>query len=168
VSSRPEYIHGQRIQLTDKTILVGVNGWFDARKGDTYHLNDTNDLNFVKELAEQTHNTVLERIRRWADEEAKTLAESLQDLTGVERVLILTHYPPWANPKDDPRYYPWSVSVAVGQAISEVALRNPGVQFEVICGHTHHKWESRVLDNVTISVQIAKYREPQIGSIIEV
>jgi predicted phosphohydrolase len=168
VTRRPEYIHGQRVQLTPDTILVGVNGWFDAMVGDPQRIYDTNDLVYVNDLCEQNGVTIRARIREWAAEEAKVLRKILGDLSCVKRVLVLTHYPPWANANDDPKYYPWSVCVAVGKAITEIALQNQGVQFDVFCGHTHHKWESKVLDNVTISVQIAEYGEPQIGSIIEV
>lgn len=171
VKNNHQYIHGKRIPLTPETILVGVDGWFDARAGREKDIYNTNDLNYIGDLSviNRIDSLILEKIRSWADADAKSLAQSLEGLVGVERVVILTHYPPWPNPDDSAKFYAWSVCNAVGSVIESVARANPHIRFDVICGHTHHKWQAKILlDNINLNVLPAEYSNPALSGILEI
>lgn len=167
-----EYLPNKIHHLTNDTCLVGVNGWFDARAGEIRHLYETNDLNFIPELFNVKYQEpeLLKKIREFADKEASDFNEfiSKQKLDDIKRMIIATHYPPWVDEWDDSCYYPWSVSVIMGQTLEAIANKYPTIKFDIFAGHTHKKRFFQIKDNITLTIGNAKYGDPVVQKVIEV
>jgi len=171
-------------KLSDKTAVVGVDGWCDGRLGDAEGSRVLmNDWRLIKELRDLGNfnsdpyykDKLLPYTRELADKEAKELRPKLDlALERFEHVYVLTHVPPWkeatwheGNHSDDD-WLPWFSCKAVGAAIEGAASRYPDKDVTVLCGHTHGSGESQITDNVRAITAGANYGAPKVDRIIEV
>ena len=163
------------VRLTQKTSLVGHDGWCDGRLGDYGHSGvRLNDFLLIDELSNLSKEALLETLNRLGDEAAahfrKTLPEALET---SEHVVVVTHVPPfresaWHNGQpSDPFFLSFFSCKAVGDVLTEFMLQHPNRKMTVLCGHTHGGGTSQILPNLTVMTGPAEYRSPVIQSIFD-
>ncbi len=167
---------GVDVSTEDSSVIViGEGGWGDWAHGDMERLG-VRDYDMIEEL--KTHNprnkkNVAETLGELA---AGRLKKKLKDACakGYERVIVLTHVPPWPRSawhEDQPsesEAQPFFVWGRGGQAITEVADKNPETQFTILSGHTHSGGMNLVRNNVTSITAPARYQRPDVAQIMEI
>ena len=177
------------ISLTNKTALIGHDGWYDAYHGEPFRspyimsdwvkIHDFFNMSGIRSdgmygsvpemgpiisLSRKLSYDAAEHIARNADEAART----------HETVIVLTHIPPFPalNMKEGKSSnifsMPWYTSKLMGDVLLDVANMHQGVRFEVFCGHTHEKNEIQITDNLRCHVGSSEYGKPQISGTIQV
>lgn len=174
--------------LTSTTAIVGDDGWYDARHGeaetspyvmtDWFRIHDYVNAGSMQVGAwgPRPHmGTVIAVSRGIADAAANRLLTAARAAaTTHERVVIVTHIPPWTKvhryggKAATPASHPWYTSAATGKAIEAVAAEFPNVFFEVLCGHTHGAFKARISENIMCSVGGADYGLPVVSAMIGV
>jgi predicted phosphohydrolase len=163
----PTMTHPAYLQIgPDLWALIGVDGWADARAGNfdasPSLLKDYQVINDFNGMDSSSKRRFLNLLGK---EEAYKLKEKLvEDLSG-DNILIATHVPPYAeahvylDKPASPVYLPHFVCVSTGEVISEYALTHKNKNIHIICGHTHQKYDGKIMDNVTVHVGYANYSE---------
>ena len=156
------------VGLTPGTGLVGHDGWADGRLGDYAGSADLllNDFRFVAELTELDEGGRLDRLHALGDEAAAHFRAVLPGaLARYERVIVLTHVPPFreaclhAGRVADDAWLPHFACRAAGEALAEAAADHPNREVTVLCGHTHEACEVLVRPNLRVLVGGAEYGE---------
>lgn len=179
------------VRLTDRTALVGCDGWADARLGapDTTRV-VLNDFFHIEELAAEIDPLARARpalfpgtdrgrlhaaLRSRGDAEAIALRTVLADaLAEFERVVVVTHVPPFAaacwheGRISDDEWQPYFTCAAVGEVLRELAAAAPTRDITVLCGHTHGGGEARILPNLRVLTGAAEYRRPVLQQVLVV
>lgn len=167
------------IELANKTILIGHDGWADTRYGDFDHSPVVlNDSRYIAELfqASSLGKTKLKKeMQRLADADATMLEKTLREAiikNNPNKIIIGTHVPPFkecclyrGNPSDE-NWQPFYSSKATGDVISTAAKNYPAMNFLVLCGHTHTKYTIKPLANLEVRVGGAEYYRPEVQEII--
>jgi Icc protein len=110
------------VPLTDKTCLIGHDGWADARFGDYWNSDvQMNDWRLIKDFVGLDQEQRLEKLRSLGDEAADHFHRILPDaLERFEQVVALTHVPPfseaclWQGRMTDDNWLPHFCCGAVG------------------------------------------------------
>jgi predicted MPP superfamily phosphohydrolase len=164
------------IALTEKTALVGVDGWGDARIG-SYNNSpvELNDWVHIDDLRFLDKPTRLGKLRALGDESADQLRKLLDEaLRKFSRVVVLTHVPPfketcWHDGKlSDDDWLPWFTCRAVGDVLAAAAERNSDKRIDVYCGHTHGGGTAQIRPNLAVHTGAAEYGKPMTQNVIEV
>lgn len=167
------------ITLNSHTLLVGHDGWADARYGDFDHSHvNLNDSRFIMELyqAYLLNKTELKKqMMLLADMDAEALHKTLEFAAGYnpKKIIIATHVPPFPENswyKDNPsdaNWLPYFSSKATGDIISYIAKKYPNINFLVLCGHTHTRNTTQLYPNLQIKTGGAEYYVPEIEGYIE-
>lgn len=160
------------IVLSSGTVVVGVDGWGDARAGDVYNSKvGLNDWTLIREFSDEwmhvNHNRRVDYLRTLGAQEAAVLSARLEEIgPNVTRVFVLTHVPPlegsnWYNGKSgDAEFAPWFVCASVGDVLTKYSVSHPDTSLVVLCGHTHGSGVYKPLDNLIVITQAAQYRKP--------
>jgi predicted MPP superfamily phosphohydrolase len=158
------------VPLTDRTALVGHDGWGDARFGD--HARSTlrmNDFRLIEELAGLTHAELGEKLRALGDEAADHLQRVLPSALEHHRdVLCLTHVPPvreaavWRGRIANDEWAPYFTCKALGDVLLDVMTEHPEHHLTALCGHTHSAIDVEPLPNFRVQVGGAEYRAPEV------
>jgi predicted phosphohydrolase len=176
------------ISLTPSTAIVGDDGWYDARYGDAstspyvmtdwFRIFDYINAGAMRPGAwgaRPDMGTVIALSRKFADAAAQRLLDAMRSAaTSHQRVIVVTHIPPWTKvhrhdgKAATPASHPWYTSAATGRAIEMAAEEFSNVAFEVYCGHTHGRYDSRISKNVTCHVGGADYGMPAVTGFIGV
>lgn len=166
------------IALADDILLVGHDGWADARYGDFNHsLVNLNDSRLIAELYQAfllNKSALKNEMQKLADIDAAILQETLFNAidTNTKEIIIATHIPPfpessWHKDKpSDADWLPYFASKATGDVIMNFARKHDDIQFLVLCGHTHTKITVKLSDNLIIKSGHAEYYKPEIQEII--
>ena len=159
------------VELGDKTVLIGVDGWADGRHGDpaTTPL-VLNDDRLIAEIAAQSGRATKLAVKRaLADADAARLAVLLERATATAtQIIVATHVPPFveAMPKSGrlahPHWQPLLVSGATGAVLRRFAAENPEITCTVLCGHTHAATDTLVMPNLRCRVMGARYGEARL------
>ncbi len=178
------------VHLSEKTAMVGVDGWADARLGDPEHTSVTlNDFIHIEDLLAtldprvRSHPALVRvvdrselhaKMRALADDEAdrcRILARGA--LASHQHLLVVTHVPPFAaacwhegRPSDD-EWLPYYSCAAVGDVLRELAVSHPRNTLTVLCGHTHGAGEAQIEPNLRVLTGGAVYRRPQLQQLLE-
>lgn len=159
------------IELSESTVLLGVDGWYDARCGgwqsSRVRLSDFTLIDDLNEL--MAGEPLIQALRALGDAEALRARSLLeQALPRYRRVVFATHVPPFEaacwyegelpGPKDP--WAPYFVCVALGEVLREYAERFPTHEFEVYCGHTHGAGRSQICPNLVVVSADAEYGKP--------
>ena len=163
------------IRLTDRSALVGHDGWADAREGDyNRSLVMMNDYLLIEELAKFSKQDRLVELHRLGDEAAEHIREQLMmALPNYEQVFVLTHVPPfraacwYQGTISDDEWAPHFVCQAMGRAIKDVAAVFPTKEITVLCGHTHSEGECQPARNVRVITGAAEYGLPKITKVFD-
>ncbi|MBI2193119.1 MAG: metallophosphoesterase [Planctomycetes bacterium] len=159
------------VEISPTVALVGVDGWGDARFGNTLHspviLNDFLHIQEIKTLSASARRLFFQAL---GDEEAQRIRTSLAAaLDRYPRILLLTHVPPfresaWHQGRiSDDDYLPYFSCKAVGDVILELLRGVPEARLTVLCGHTHSPGEARPLPNVHVRTCASDYGMPQVA-----
>ena len=162
------------VRLQNGTWLVGVDGWADAQEGD-YEKSPVrlNDSVFIKDMRDQILLSKKHQGRymeKMGKIEAETLSGFLRTVVAkkeTRKVIVATHVPPYRGSTwhegsiSNSDFLPFFCCRAVGNTISDFAVGNPGIQFTILCGHTHGSGEYRPHPNVLVLTGEAEYRHPR-------
>lgn len=133
------------IQLTERTVLLGVDGWGDARCGDLSSQIQLSDWQLIDEFASVRYDRAgrIALLQELGTEEAFALGELLAHAPPSDELLILTHVPPFPEAcvydgvQTEPAWLPWFTCIATGEVLAEYARAHPGKRITVLCGHSH-------------------------------
>ncbi len=160
-----------RVQLEDDLCVVGDSGWYDGRNGLQGNPQFImNDWYFISEYRGNQSKTERQMSAMIADARAATLEKKLRAAceAGNNRVVVLTHVPPWVEAcrhlgaPSDTYALPWFSSRVIADVIDQVAKEYFHVKFEVLCGHTHDRFQYRRDDNLNVFVSGAAYGAPYV------
>lgn len=156
---RIQYLTGNGIfALSEKTALIGHDGWSDARAGD-YHHSDVmlNDYFLIDELKRLNNEERFVKLHELGAEAADYLKKQLEKaLESYERVVLLTHVPPFVESclyeglPADSNWTPHFVGKATGEAIKEVMKNHLDKELLVLCGHSHWRQDVEILPNLRV------------------
>lgn len=133
------------MQLTSRVVMLGVDGWGDARCGDlesSVQLTDWTVIDDFKRVRGDRAQRI-ELLQRLGANEARALRDRLAAAPACEQLLVLTHVPPfpeacvYAGAPSEPGYLPWFTCVATGEALLDHARAHPEQYVRVLCGHSH-------------------------------
>jgi len=161
--------------LSDDTILIGNDGWYDARAGIVGRIL-MNDFKYIYELrTPYLIGGLHDEIKKIADEAAKQLDEDLPKALGHRRKVILaTHVPPFPQAawheghQSDREYLPYFCSVCAGNVLVKHMEANSDKELLVLCGHTHGKGKAQILPNLRVLTAGAQYGKPRLQGVIEI
>lgn len=167
-------------KLTNKTLLVGHDGWADGRLG---NYNDSrvvlNDSRMIADLFQEKilgRSQLLAKMQQLADHDASKLKEQLMQaaMEHPKRIIVLTHIPPFKEvcfhegKISDNDWLPYFASKASGDVLITVCKQYPEIDFLVLCGHTHSAATYCPIANLTVEVGNAEYNRPIIQKIVSV
>lgn len=165
--------------LGNQTVLLGEDCWADGRYGNYTNSRVTlNDSRMIIDLFQSNilgKYPLLEKMQQLADQDAQNLKIKLPDAMKNHRpkkVIILIHIPPFKEvclhegkiSSDD--FLPFFSSKITGDVLMQIAQENKGVEFLVLCGHTHSKAYWQPCENLTIKAGSAEYSKPEIQEVI--
>ncbi len=145
------------LQLTARVVLLGADGWGDARCGDldsSVLLSDWQAIDEFKRLKgdRTARNELLQRL---GGNEARALRDRLSRAsTSAPEMLVLTHVPPFPesciydDEQSEPGYLPWFTCIATGEVLADHARAHPEQRITVLCGHSHGRGTFSPLPNL--------------------
>jgi predicted phosphohydrolase len=166
--------------LAPGVVLVGHEGFYDARLGDErtdLKLRDFTQIEDLFEAQDESHRRFLEVIRARADACAEQLEENLRRATKqgqTQVVLVATHIPPfqeaaWYQGRAaDAMWAPFFSSRATGEALLRVAADHEDILFITLCGHTHSEGRIAPRSNLVVYTGGAIYGSPALCGLIDV
>ncbi|MBA3393983.1 MAG: metallophosphoesterase [Deltaproteobacteria bacterium] len=133
------------VQLTPRVVMIGVDGWGDARCGDLASTVQLSDWKLIEDFKKSRvdRDARLELLQRLGTAEARTLSEKLAAVPETPELLVLTHVPPFPGAcvydgeVSSPAWQPWFTCIATGEVLAQYAAEHPGQQITVLCGHSH-------------------------------
>jgi Icc-related predicted phosphoesterase len=169
------------VQLTPDTVLVGHDGWGDARLGDFEHSDIIlNDYLLIEELYHWNGMFELDRaalrcaLEAMGDEAARHLEALLPEaLDRARRVVVLTHVPPFrqacwhANAISDDRWLPHFSCQAMGHVLETAMRQRRDREMLVLCGHTHSAGTAEISANLQVFTGAAQYSHPAVERVLE-
>jgi predicted phosphohydrolase len=165
------------IRLDQYTCLVGHDGWADAGFGDyAYSTVELNDYYLIQEfvgLPRPARRTLMESL---AQQSVDCLRDSLNGLpTGVKRVVLLTHVPPFAEVclapdggESDDEWLPHFTNRRLAEFLVEFAEARPDLHLLLLCGHTHTRASAHLRSNLEVRVAGSVYGRPGVEDILAV
>ncbi|HEX5061147.1 MAG TPA: metallophosphoesterase [Kofleriaceae bacterium] len=148
----------QPVRLTERTVMLGIDGWGDARCGDLHSQIQLSDWQLIDDFAPVRYDRA-ERIALLEDlgtTEAFALGELLARAPASDALLVLTHVPPfpeacvYAGAQSEPAWLPWFTCIATGEVLAEYARAHPQKQITVLCGHSHGRSVCRPEPNLEV------------------
>ena len=164
------------VGLTEKTGLIGHEGWADGRLGN-YAASTVmlNDYALIEELSGLTKDHRLQILQQLGDESAAYVGRVLPEaLERFERVILLLHVPPFREAcwhegaVSNDEWLPHMGCKAVGEVIMECMRKHRNRRLSVLCGHTHSPGEIRPLRNVRVLTGGAIYGTPAVADVLRV
>ena len=169
------YLTKQKVplQFDSTTLIVGHDGWYDARVGTPFLSIDMTDWRYISEFKKKSKQEIINISRAFAQQAQDHFDKLLmRELPGINRVIIVTHVPPFQEVHVDPngnpgsnQWAPWFVNHGLGLYLWNLAARHPKVQFDVYCGHTHGA-AFFTEENLTVTVAGANYKHPKFWGLI--
>ena len=164
------------IELSPKTVLLGCDGWGDARYGN-YDESPVrlNDFILIEELSGLSKPALKAKLRALGDRWGAWVREHLPPaLEKYEEILFVTHVPPfdgacWHLGKvSDENWLPHFTCKAVGDALLDAAKQHPTRQIRVLCGHTHSSGRMNAAPNLEVLTGAARYGRPEVQQTFEI
>jgi len=154
------------IPLNDEAVLIGTEGWYDAKGGKPNYLRLTFDWFMVKNFRKLPN--MQERIKVWeemAQKSAEDIAKKLNNAIdqGYKTIYILTHIPCWKEATRDVGTFlekfwlPYNVNSYMGQALEKIMEEHKKRHAIVLSGHTHTPLSIHVSRNIECRVGNAHY-----------
>jgi len=163
------------VNLSSNLVLIGDDGWADARLGDPESSQVVlNDFHHIEELTNLSKAERIAACKSLGDKAAARIRPKLeQPANSARHILVLTHVPPfrgatWHGGRiSDDAWLPWFSCRVMGEVILDCARRQPDCQFTVLCGHTHGGGQYRPAHNVLVQTAEAEYGAPRIQEIFD-
>ena len=168
----------ESINMNQYTVLLGHDGWADARYGNFDHSFVTlNDSRLIAELFQAflfNKSALKKEMQKLADADAAVLEETLTNATNADtkKIIIATHVPPFSEcclhkgKQSDKNWLPYFASKIMGDVVLRFAKKHPEIDILVLCGHTHSKSSVIPLNNLKIKSGEAQYHQPELQEII--
>lgn len=173
------------VSLSEKTALIGHEGWADGHLGD-YDRSDLvlNDYLLIKEfrpmglannigLRSKSERLIL--MQRLAEESSAHFKLYLEKaLESYESVIALTHVPPFKEACwhmgeiSDDNSLPHFACKTVGDSMRAIMEKHPDKKLKVLCGHTHSAGIAKILANLEVITGSAEYGVPTVQQIINI
>jgi predicted MPP superfamily phosphohydrolase len=146
------------IPLTERVVLLGVDGWGDARCGDLESKVELSDWTRIDDFKRSRNDreTRIAILQRLGGNEARALRDKLQRAPASDELLVLTHVPPFPEAcvydgqMSDPGWLPWFTCMATSEVLLEHAQAHPDTRIVVLCGHSHGVGAYQPLDNLEV------------------
>jgi predicted phosphodiesterase len=168
--------HGEIIQLSKTTAILGHGGWFDGIAGagqrtsvvspDRYQIKDFDKLN---------RRQFFERLETLGRESASYFRQVLpRALSRFENVLIATHVPTFTQVlRFEDRFCDWDKQPffsnrAAGNVIWGIAKKSSNRCITVYAGHSHSPVSVQMAHNLAIHVSAARNRQTQVGQLLTI
>ena len=133
------------LRLTPRVVMLGADGWGDARCGDIMSsvlLSDWTLIDDFKRLqGDRAQRIAL--LERLGANEARALRQRLAAAPECEQLLVLTHVPPFPEAcvydgqTSEAGYLPWFTCISTGEVLLDHARAHPAQLVRVLCGHSH-------------------------------
>ena len=162
------------VRLSAETVLVGHDGWYDARHGAPKTTRvELADFFAIEELQGLGRAALLERVRSMGDRAAHDADKALQTAASTaRRVTFATHVPPFREACwhqgaiSDDEWLPWFTCKAMGDVLVAVAEAYPETAFSVLCGHTHSEGQVQIRPNLEVLTGKARYGAPDVCGVL--
>lgn len=178
------------LRLTEKTALIGHDGWYDGESGDFWNsrvalvdfeiigefrnatLDENGRMPYMNELRftptlKHVWKPIMERLALASASHIDTnLRAAIAQ--GYKKVLIATHVPPfpgasWHEGKvSNAEYLPFFSNITMGKVILDVMQEHPDVECLVLCGHSHGRGSYVPAANVRVLTGGAQYGSPEV------
>lgn len=153
------------VPLSDEIALIGEDGWYDGRIGQTDYLNYNLDWIMIDEFRRlASFDAKLSLCRQLADQYTANLKTKLDEaLNTYQTVYILTHMPGWKEAvrglgsETEAFWLPYNINYHMGLMIEEVMADRDDQHVVVLSGHTHQPSMLNVSHNIECIVQRGKY-----------
>ena len=164
------------IELAPDTMLVGVDGWWDASAGDPYSSRFLmNDWVQIGEFQGFMLPRIIEVAQGIGAAMAKRTTKVLQAALARKprTVIYACHVPPFPGASwheggiSGNDTLPWYSNLQAGKALLRIGEANPDVNFLVLCGHTHSPGRYSALPNMLVLTGRSDYGNPQISAILD-
>lgn len=153
------------IPLNEHTCVIGAEGWYDAKRGDTRFLKITFDHFLIDEFRVlPSMEAKIEMFRALAKKSAEQLSSLLEEaMETYKTVFLLTHFPPY--PEADRAqgslmeafYRPYNTNNVLGEKLEEVMAKYKKRHLIVLCGHTHSPVQIFRSRNIEVRVGRGSY-----------
>lgn len=158
------------VELSATTGLVGHGGWADGRAGNFANsVVSLSDFKLIEDFLGLTRAEQLAKMRQLAGEAADFFLRELPGaLARWQRVIVLTHVPPFARAAwhmgrmSDDDWLPYFASEIVGVCLESIMQQHPTREVLVLAGHTHSPGEVAILPNLKVMTGGARYGFPEI------
>lgn len=163
------------IRLTEKTTVIGHDGWGDGRLWEFHNSQvQLNDFILIQELAGLKRQELLRELHTLGDETAGHLKTVLPEALAIsDHIVVVTHVPPfleaaWFDGRYcDSDWLPFFACKAAGDVLQQAMREHPDKQMTVLCGHTHGGGRSRILPNLVTHTGPADYGCPVVQEVFE-
>lgn len=161
------------IPLTQKTALVGHDGWYDGLYADYFKSQvNMSDYYVIRELTGGPFSR-LAKIQELATISADYIEAEMRKAfaDGFETVYVATHVPPYRENAvyrgkiSDDHWMPHFSSKIMGDRLIKVMKEFPDKTCVTLCGHSHGAALHRPLPNLECRTGEAEYRYPAINDI---
>jgi Icc protein len=164
--------------LTSTTAVIGDDGWYDGLYADpiasTFELSDWTAIgDFIPVNGNRA--SIVTTARKLAHDSVTHLHGAIKSAVKYHRnVVVLTHVPPFPQchqfqgKQGDANAMPWFTSKLMGDLLLQASAAYPNTQFNVLCGHTHGRWDGRINNNLQVHVGEAEYGKPVLQGLVEV
>ena len=133
------------VPLTDKTMLVGHDGWYDGGYSNWFKSRlIMADYQLINELKYLPPNLLYKKLQDKAGELVDHFNVVIPKAFEThENLIALTHIPPfrenclYGKKQSDDQWMPHFSSKLAGDVLLELADRFPGKNITLLCGHTH-------------------------------
>lgn len=157
------------VKLTEKTALVGHDGWYDGGYSDWFKSKlIMNDYHWISELKFLPPQLLFNEIRTLSKESADHILLHVQEAAKTFKyVFFASHVPPFRDNSrapdrslSDKDWLPNMASKMAGDALLVAAKAYPGTEFISLSGHTHTAWEQDYAPNLKAITGNAQYGSP--------
>lgn len=166
------------VPLTEKTALVGHDGWYDGGYSDWFQSKlIMNEYILTEDFRGEMPTVVHKRIRELAYQSQVHIEKFVHEAAKTyPNVVFATHVPPFRENSrapdrslSNPDWLPNMSSKMAGDALLKAAEAFPEVQFTALSGHTHTGWKHTPRPNLVSLTGQADYGRPEVSlRVIEV
>jgi putative phosphoesterase len=154
----PAFLNFQTVDLSENTLLLGVNGWYDYGYSD---LQSTAEIVRLKNLF--WYDRMIQRTG--SDPEIshqinERLRQTLQKLPKEKEIILTTHFVPKASfiVKQTGKYVRWNhLNAFLGSPEFGTVIDQAKNVRQVVFGHTHRRFEDQFIEQTTYSCRPLGY-----------
>ena len=168
--------HGEVIQLSPNTALVGHRGWYDGRAGYGFETHvKSPDHKWINDFQHLNKRKFFDRLRELGEDSADYFRKVLPEALGRNSTVLLgTHVPPcYQALKFDGKHCRWErqpyfANCSAGEAIIGISRDYPKCRITVHAGHSHSATQARISPNLEIHVAGAETGMPALHDILTI